>query len=360
MRLGLKMGLRQRGFTIIEVAISTALIAVMLPVMGLFMASTVEQAPRVANRLVNVGDLDGVRTWLLQDARAAESFTPLSEPDYGSFQWTDYTGAQPRQMKVTYSYDSEKLLRKLEVDGATDSILAIARSVASYGDVSFQWFPNEGYVKADITTTGDAAGVGDPLSDTHTVVAYLRGWDAAYNSQPDTIECTPPPPAGYICYFIPLGLEPEIVVGDYDGGEIPQLWYPDSDFYSIDAEMPDWPNKRVEFIVKSDIVEEPDPVGGIRIRYTGKATSAGQSGQNQVQLEFYVDYGTGFPPVPDSTYTFTQANVIETHEFDLDQEAIDYFNTLPLEDRQLRLTIVGTNTANFTLKTDQIVFMITE
>ncbi len=51
---------------------------------------------------------------------------------------------------------------------------------------------------------------------------------------------------------------------------------------------------------------------------------------------------------------------METHEFNLDQEAIDYFNTLPLADRQLRLTIVGTNTANFTLDTDQIVFMITE
>ncbi|HAZ31945.1 MAG TPA: hypothetical protein DCY61_04540 [Dehalococcoidia bacterium] len=157
---------REKGLTLVEIVIAMTVgamvVALMVPATQLMM----RLAPRMDNELTVMHDLDITRRWLIRDGQAFRSFTVLSSPGYGRFEWTDYTGKVPVKYMVTYSYDAENtsLTREERRNGVVKSTLRIARNILTEGDVKFEVLDGIGSV--NITSTA-----GNVSRSTNIIVA---------------------------------------------------------------------------------------------------------------------------------------------------------------------------------------------
>ena len=157
---------REKGLTLVEIVIAMTVgamvVALMVPATQLMM----RLAPRMDNEMTVMHDLDIARRWLIRDGQAFRSFTVLSSPGYGRFEWTDYTGKVPVRYMVTYSYDAENtsLTREERRNGVVKSTLRIARNILTEGDVKFEIL--DGIVSVNITSTA-----GNVSRSTNIIVA---------------------------------------------------------------------------------------------------------------------------------------------------------------------------------------------
>jgi type II secretory pathway pseudopilin PulG len=144
---------REKGLTLIEIVIAmtigTMVVAMLIPATQLMM----RLGPRVDNELAVAHDLDIARRWLIRDGQAFRSFTVLSSPGYGRFEWTDYTGDSPVRYEIIYRYDAgnTSLIREERRDGVVKSTLRVARHILTEEDVRFVVMDD--VVRVEITST---------------------------------------------------------------------------------------------------------------------------------------------------------------------------------------------------------------
>ena len=160
---------REKGLTLVEIVIVMTIGAMVVALMVPAIQLIVRLGPRLDNELAVVNDLDIARRWLIRDGQAFRSFTVLSSPGYGRFEWTDYTGELPVKYTVTYSYDAENtsLTREERRNGVVKSTLRIARNILTEGDVKFE--VRDGIVSVNITST-----VGNVSRSANVIVASRR------------------------------------------------------------------------------------------------------------------------------------------------------------------------------------------
>jgi hypothetical protein len=195
--------------TILELAVSLAIAAVLLPLIGGVVYMFQAFPARSEADIQAQQDLQLFGQWITQDANRAAAFSSLAEPKYGAFNWTEYAGTGPVSVAATYLYDeaTTSLLREVTRDGVLDSRRDAARHVDSFGDVSFTFTAatfelipatglyqfRPGKVTANLTSTVPKAGK-DPALLSTTVVAELRGqFDRTAATPLPTPTPTPPP-----------------------------------------------------------------------------------------------------------------------------------------------------------------------
>ena len=150
----------EKGLTLVEVILSMVIGAMVVTVLAAAMPATLRIAPQVACKLDVEHDLEMSREWLARDAHSAESFTPLSSPAYGGFEWLDYTSGPVARYAVTYYYDPGEgsLMRLVEKDGLVESTGAVARNIPKEEDVKFTWSPEERTLVVNITAGKKSGG----------------------------------------------------------------------------------------------------------------------------------------------------------------------------------------------------------
>jgi len=176
----------KRGFTLIEVAVVIGLTALIMPAIGLAFYQLMVVPPQESRELTSINDMSLALSWLNRDGMRAQDLSLAPEPLYGSFYWMDRTsGNVSHSYAARYYYDDGRLLRDEWQDNALVSTLVVARHIANYSDVSFEFHPKGDwpagnfsevqlpYVVVNIKTTD---GQGDAVQSAEgSQYVYLRG-----------------------------------------------------------------------------------------------------------------------------------------------------------------------------------------
>ena len=336
----------EKGFTLIEMVIVLAITGILVTVVAAAIPMALAWAPRQANELSVEEDLSFARYWLTRDANAAETFIPLSAPQYGTLRWSNFSGASMVSYNVTYSYDSAttSLIRAEWQNNVLQSSLPIARKILSQNATQFTWSAGTRRLTANVTSAiVDAAGVGTN-SRTASVVTTLRPVAETTVSPPSDVPIPPPPPGSETYYIY---ANPTIVYGSLVSGNFTSLHDSDSIYYAVFSSSGS--PKRASWSGQSEVMTTPATISQIEVRFIGKVD------KENITMEFFVqDSAAGFPATPTSGFTFTQADTVSTRFFYLDATALAYVNSLPT--RRVNLKVQGSGSATFTLYTDQIVF----
>lgn len=113
----------EKGLTVLEVVIGLVIVGTLGTAIAAAIPMVMTWAPQQSNKLEVEEDLSFARYWLTRDANAADTFVPLSAPDYGYLEWHDYSGESMVIYKVTYSYDaaSHSVFREESQNGVVQS-----------------------------------------------------------------------------------------------------------------------------------------------------------------------------------------------------------------------------------------------
>ncbi|MBI4180969.1 MAG: prepilin-type N-terminal cleavage/methylation domain-containing protein [Chloroflexi bacterium] len=91
----------QRGMTLIEIVIASAIVALLLPALLGGVWLMVKVVATRGGQLAVENRQQLARYWITRDANSADNFTAGSGITYGIFSWSDYTGASPAVITLT-------------------------------------------------------------------------------------------------------------------------------------------------------------------------------------------------------------------------------------------------------------------
>ena len=172
----------QRGFTLLEIIVSLLIIGIIMVPVGsilylfIFSPAQLTAAVTVANNSRNA-----VRQ-IAEDARQATSFSTSTDPEYGTFVWTDRTRFPVSTHSVRYLFsDPESSLLREETVGSSTLVSLVSSNIQDYEDVSIVLAGT--VVIASVTSTTDII-FADRTSNT-SIRAQMR---------PDLPEAQPSPP----------------------------------------------------------------------------------------------------------------------------------------------------------------------
>ncbi|MBI4312402.1 MAG: prepilin-type N-terminal cleavage/methylation domain-containing protein [Chloroflexi bacterium] len=147
---------RQRGLSLIEVAVALAVTAILVPAISALLVQLVRLPPRSQASVGAQNEAREAMRWLNADGARAQHFVLGASPDYGTFLWRDYTLASQPLVAARYYYEDGRLRREQTVNGTTTIDTTVARNVAAYADFSMTSCP--GQVTGDLLTTANGDG----------------------------------------------------------------------------------------------------------------------------------------------------------------------------------------------------------
>ncbi len=92
---GLSSPSHSKGFTVLEIVISLAIIGILAASLAGIISLVLSQVPKQSAKLAIETRHQLARYWIVRDANSAENFTPGTSPDYGTFTWRDFTLTGP-------------------------------------------------------------------------------------------------------------------------------------------------------------------------------------------------------------------------------------------------------------------------
>ncbi|GEM_PF-2166650 len=141
----------QGGLSLIEVVVSLAIMAVVVPALGALLLQMVRIPPRAQDTIKLVNEVREAQRRLQEDGDQAQHFVLGQQPDYGSFFWYDYTVSPIKTYQVRYYNEDARLRREEKIDGAVVNDDTIARGLVQYQDLSITACPT--FVKGGIILT---------------------------------------------------------------------------------------------------------------------------------------------------------------------------------------------------------------
>ncbi len=166
------MGRPKAGLSIVELSIVLAMAALFLAPMGLIVHQFFAIPLRASATHKLLQDVQQATFLIAEDARNAESFTPGSAPEYGTFSWVDRINSPITTHSVLYTHSSgdNNLLRVETIDSGPSTTETVARTIQNQGDVTIQ--ETSGLILASITaSTGTSL---DLKSKTGEIRSRLR------------------------------------------------------------------------------------------------------------------------------------------------------------------------------------------
>ncbi len=99
---------RQLGNSLVEVTLALAIGGIIsVPLAGI--VGTQLRVPlRIANNIATATQIQSSTLFLVDDASTAQAFTAGTEPDYGTFTWTEYAFDPPLAIKARYYWQEQK------------------------------------------------------------------------------------------------------------------------------------------------------------------------------------------------------------------------------------------------------------
>lgn len=244
------------GFTIIEMVISLAILAVIIVPLSLAMRTFLFLPSQGVDEYDVMNSLRHAAQIISTDARQAETFTQGSNPNYATFAWVDYIDpAQPAyNARYYYSPVDKRLLRDLTADMST-STLIILENVDSYSGISVT--SSGGVLTVSLTAT--VSGVTRTFATTEDLKTKLR----------PTLPVTPSTPspltiawddfesgdfsegAGWLSAWTTSGLSSVVATGFPQQGNFHMLLESSTGLASRNLNLSGQANVRVQFWAKA-------------------------------------------------------------------------------------------------------------
>ena len=161
----------QAGVTLVELVAGLAIASLIaLPLAGIINQFIFLPGQWSASISVMNNSRAAVRA-VAEDARQASGFSPGTEPDYGTFSWTDRAGYPTSTFAVRYFHSAEdaSLMREETVSGLFQTNL-VAEGVQGYSDVSIQ--ETGGLVTASVTSTRES--IKDVIARNASITVQMR------------------------------------------------------------------------------------------------------------------------------------------------------------------------------------------
>lgn len=114
----------------------------MLPLIGTALYLLLNVPPRESGKLTTINEVSLALDWINEDGMMAQCFSSAPEPLYGGFYWVDHTSTVSHSYATRYYYDNGHLIREEWQDNALVSTVVIARHIANYSDISFDFHPH--------------------------------------------------------------------------------------------------------------------------------------------------------------------------------------------------------------------------
>ena len=178
---------RQAGLTLIELVIVMAITGVVMVPLGAIAVSQLTIPTRIAERVISSERIQNISVSLAQDAWAAGDFTPGVEPEYGSFSWTEFSGAAPVPASAKYLFKEGNVFRVQSVGEQASPPELVISSVATFDDAVFvhtpsewvfdelakEWVYTNGKIEVAIRVTRETGkGLTEFIFETLTVVSF--------------------------------------------------------------------------------------------------------------------------------------------------------------------------------------------
>ena len=125
----------QNGASLIETSITLLIIAIItVPLVGIATQLITLPIGWQANITAMHEARHAIRT-VSEDAMRSHVFHTSEMPNYGTFEWTDYTLTVPRDHTVQYFYDeATRTLKRLENSHGGDTLTSVFTNLESYTD----------------------------------------------------------------------------------------------------------------------------------------------------------------------------------------------------------------------------------
>ena len=94
----------QLGFSLVEITVVLAITGLIsVPLTAMFQAQLRIPA-KIAGEVVAARQIQKSTLLIIEDAQAAQTFTPGTDPDYGTFSWIELAAAEPVSVKARYFF----------------------------------------------------------------------------------------------------------------------------------------------------------------------------------------------------------------------------------------------------------------
>lgn len=368
----------QRGFTMIEAIVALAITGFLMSILGTSFFLLSQTPAQLGDQLTALEDLRFAARWLTRDGSLAQTFTAGTSPpyaqqtggssDYGYFSWTDYTGAVSVTRATAYTYSGTQLLRQ-EYQGSTlVDTQAVARNIAGYGDVNFQyvatqfvfnpasglWSLSGGSVTATLTSTVRFTGNPTDQVVSTTVVSQLRAQAERAVSAPGPTPIPPPLPGEVVYYCAILNL----ISGSPVSGGCAQLNTDDTAYYVVSSGGGD--PKYVRYEITSQAITLTT-ISAIDIVFVGRSDKKNNSQQFFVYNPTDTAHTDGgyHPTLADQAFTYATANEDKSSGFPLDSADVSYINSLGTKVVKIKVVVTtGLLGPSFNLSSDQFIFKV--
>lgn len=335
------------GVTLVELLIVMAIAAILTGVVATALSLFLRVPAVASNKMTALHDLEMATHWVVRDARAAETFYPLSSPHYGYFRWRDYTQGPPVTYVVTYTHSAGALVRRVARDGTIESREEVAHNIANQSDATFTWSPASYSLSVVITSTVGGPGTIAPAVITTAVTAALRP-RSEYVAPPPSLTPVPTPPPGAVVYYVVTG--PRVVTGTYVSGNAASLHDADTNYYVVGGVSIGGAWREIAWDAGSEEIPSPPTVGSLSV------ILAGRTSHPSTLVSFYVENETGgFPEGPNYATTYDQADTDYTAVIPIqDPATISHINstrrvTVRVQARRGGTLTFSTNQVNFTV-----------
>lgn len=348
-----------------EAVVALAITGFLMSILGTSFFLLSQTPAQLGDQLTALEDLRFAARWLSRDGSLAQSFTTASSPNFGYFSWTDYTAATPASRAVTYTYTGTQLLRQEYQDSLLVSTQAVARNIANYDDVNFQytapsflqnpstglWSFLGGIVTATLTSTVRFTGNPTDQIISTTVVGQLRVQSERSVNEPGPTP-TPVPGAGEVVFYCG---SLSLLQGTYVSGGCAQLSADDTSYYVVNS------TSGAMRLVTWEITSQPITLSTISAI---DVTFVAQSSRTDILQQLFVYNPTdpahtdgGYhPSIADQGFTYTERDVDKSVTFPLDAADVTYVDSLTT--KTVKMKAAASGSGNYGISADQFIFRV--
>lgn len=355
---------RSGGYTLVEMSVVLAISGLLLTGMVGILFTQVRIPLKIQSDTAGSAQVRKATLLITEDANNAQSFTAGTSTVYGTFKWTELSGAASVPVSVRYLWQNQELLREVTHAGETGPPQVVMKPVATstdvlfshtpsgwtYSDITKTWTYTEGRITVTATSTRESApGLGD-VAITAKLIGDLRPQTDRPVPLPGRLP-PPVPPANQVNFYV--AGNPTLNTGTYRSGSGSNLKFDDTLYYvTRGAGSP----RTVEWEVTSEVIDYATTTQ-ISIEFTGQVDTSG------VAQSFFVYNPNdpehtqgGYAVTPDESSVYPSVNTDRTITFQLNDADVAYVNSLG--SKVVRLKMVATSASSFDHTADRLIFRV--
>ena len=130
----------QLGLSLVELTVTLAITAIITVPLSSILRTQIRLPAKLSNEASASRQVQKSTQVLADDAQSARSFTPGTNPDYGSFTWIELAGDEPVTVTSRYFSKEDNVLRVVTRAGEESPPFKVLEGIIAHDEFSIQAF----------------------------------------------------------------------------------------------------------------------------------------------------------------------------------------------------------------------------